>query len=510
MKAQALAIALLALFAWGKSEAAALLRKPNLLYMLCDDLGYGDVRALNPQHGKIATPNIDRLASQGMVFTDAHGGSSVCTPTRYGVLTGRYAWRTHLQKGVLEGFSPPLIAPERLTVAELLRQQGYHTACMGKWHLGMHWTGRGTNVDYTQRLRGGPLDCGFDSFFGISASLDMPPFIWIQGDRTVGAATVTKKWVRPGPAALDFEAREVLPTLARKAAEYIHQQAAVNDGKPFFLYLALTSPHTPIVPTKAWQGKSGLNAYGDFVMETDWAVGEVLEALADTGVADDTLVIFTSDNGCSPQAGVAELERLGHFPSAEFRGYKSDIWEGGHRIPFIVRWPGKVKAGSQNRALVCLTDLMATAADLTGAALPGAAGVDSFSLLPELLGTGKTARGALVNHSINGRFAMRQGPWKLEFCPGSGGWGKPVDAEAAREHLPAVQLYNLDQDVGERTNLEAAQSREVQRLTQELEKVVAQGRSTPGAQQTNDVPVDIRKAGPKTGKLKRGKRATQS
>ena len=242
---------------------------PNIVYVLCDDLGYGDVQCLNPQRGKIATPHIDRLAGQGMAFSDAHSSSAVCTPTRYGILTGRYNWRSRLQTGVLDGFSPPLIAAGRLTVPALLKQHGYVSDCIGKWHLGLTVAGHGKQHDLTQALGDGPLSRGFDSFFGISASLDMPPFAFIESDHFTQAPTATKKWVRSGAAAPDFEAVDVLPTLVRKAGEAIARHSAAKQ--PFFLYLALTSPHTPLVPTKEWQGKSGLGDYGDFVMETDWA-----------------------------------------------------------------------------------------------------------------------------------------------------------------------------------------------------------------------------------------------
>jgi arylsulfatase A len=475
----------------GYTVQAGTTNLPNIVYILCDDLGYGDVHALNPQRGKIPTPQMDRLAKEGIIFTDTHAGSSVCTPSRYGILTGRYSWRTHLQRGVLGGFGKPLIAPDRLTVAELLRRHGYETACIGKWHLGLDWPGRGTNVDYAKPIDRGPVTLGFDYFFGISGSLDMFPFIWIQNDHTVGAATATKTFVHEGPAEPGFEAIDVLPTLTKKSCDYIHEQAVKKSGKPFFLYLPVNSPHAPIIPTKEWLGKSGLGDYGDFVMETDWSVGEVLKALADTGLADNTIVIFTSDNGCSPVAKPEELEVKGHFPSAQFRGYKADIWDGGHRIPFIVRWPGKVKPGSQSDSLLCLTDFMATLADLVNEKLPDNAGEDSFSFLSELTGTGKTARTSAVHHSINGRFAIRDANWKLEFCPGSGGWGKPHDLQAEKKGLPNLQLYDMTADVGEVKNLQGEQTDIVARLTAELEKIVAEGRSTPGSPQKNDVRVDI-------------------
>ena len=306
--------------------------------------------------------------------------------------------------------------------------------------------------------------------------------------------------LREGPAAPDFAAVNVLPELTRKAVDYIGRQAAAaKSGKPFFLYLPLTSPHTPIVPSTEWLGKSGISPYADFVMQTDAAVGELLAALDRAGLTASTLVLFTSDNGCSTAAKVAELEAKGHFPSAEFRGYKADIWDGGHRVPFLARWPGQVQAGSKTGQPACLTDLLATCAGLVGAALPDNAAEDSVNLLPVLTGTAAgPVREAVVHHSIKGKFVIRQGPWKLELCPGSGGWAKPGDQAATKQGLPGIQLYDMAQDVGERRNLAAEKPELVKKLTELLEKYVADGRSTPGPPQKNDVPVDIWKSnGPK-------------
>jgi arylsulfatase A-like enzyme len=465
---------------------------PNIVYILCDDLGYGDVHALNPERGKIPTPNIDRFVTQGMAFTDAHSGSSVCTPTRYGIITGRYSWRTHLQAGVLSGMSEPLIAPDRLTVASLLKHDGYATAAMGKWHLGLAFG----KDKWTDPITDGPVQHGFDSFFGISASLDMPPFAYIDNNHFTQPPTQTKTFKRTGPAAKDFEAVNVVPDLVKKASEYIGSHASdAKTGKPFFLYLALTSPHTPLVPTADWKGKSPLGTYGDFVMETDWAMGEVVKAVDSAGIADNTLIVFTSDNGCAPYIGVKELEAKGHYPSAQFRGYKSDIWDGGHRIPFIARWPARVKADSKSSQIICLTDLMATCADLMGEKLPDTAGEDSVSILPALLGQDKAPlREAVIHHSIQGLFAIRQGNWKLELCGGSGGWESPKEPEAAKKGLPAIQLYNMTDDIGEMRNVESANPMVVARLTKLLEKYVADGRSTAGAPQHNDVKVEIFKS----------------
>ncbi|MEW6305919.1 MAG: arylsulfatase [Verrucomicrobiota bacterium] len=495
--------------------------KPNIIYILCDDLGYGDVKCLNP-NGKIATPNMDRLAAGGMLFTDVHSSSSVCTPTRYGIITGRYNWRSKLQNGVLGGLSPRLIEPGRLTVAALLKQHGYHTAAIGKWHLGMDWVikdGKDVtelsierpdqvwNVDYSQPIKNGPTSVGFDYYFGISASLDMVPYTFIENDRVTKLPTEDRDFplmtgrdtggrCRKGPTAPGFEVEHVLPTLTQKAVDYIGRHAAdAKSGKPFFLYLPLASPHTPIAPTKEWQGKSGLNFYGDFVMQTDAGIGEVLKALDQHGLTRDTLVILTSDNGCSPQAKFEELVPKGHNPSHVFRGHKADVYDGGHRIPFIVRWPAKVKPGLSSQTL-CLTDFMATIADIIGAKLPDNAAEDSVSFLPALLGkANQPLREAVVHHSINGSFVIRQGNWKLALCPGSGGWSGPRPGQNDTSKLPLVQLFDLHNDIGETQNVQDKHPDVVARLTKLLEKYVADGRSTPGKPRQNAVPVDIWKAG---------------
>jgi arylsulfatase A-like enzyme len=510
-------ILLLALF----TSAAMAADRPNIVYILCDDLGYGDVSILNSA-GKIRTPHMDRIAREGMIFSDAHSGSAVCTPTRYGVLTGRYAWRTKLKNGVLGGLSPRLIEPGRLTVAALLKAQGYHTAAIGKWHLGMDWAKKGAggvnalniesreqvfNVDYAAPIANGVNSVGFDYFFGISASLDMVPYTYIENDRVKVLPTEDRDYpmflgraegrVRKGPAAPGFEMEHVLPDFTKQAVEYIGARAAdAKQGKPFFLYLPLASPHTPVAPNKEWQGKSGLNAYGDFVMETDASIGEVLKALDAHGLASNTLFVVTSDNGCSPQAGYPELEGKGHDPSHIFRGHKADIYEGGHRIPFLVRWPGKVAPGRTSAQTVCLTDLMRTVADILRVPVPDTAGEDSVSFLPALLGNDPAPlREATVHHSINGSFAIRQGKWKLAFCPGSGGWTSPRPGQDDASKLPLVQLFDLEADIGETRNLQAEYPEVVARLTQLMEKYAAEGRSTLGAIQPNDGEVDIWRAG---------------
>lgn len=510
---RSLSLAFVVAVVCNSAVAADSAARPNMIFILCDDLGYGDVACLNPQ-GKIATPAMDRLAREGMIFTDAHSGSSVCTPTRYGVMTGRYSWRTKLQSGVLGGLSPRLIEPGRMTAASLLKQQGYHTCCVGKWHLGMDWVvlpGKKVselsiesndqvhNVDYAAKITNGPTSVGFDEYFGISASLDMVPYTYIKDDRVAALPTIDKDFelylgraarkTRYGPTAPDFDAADVLPRLTKEAIDYVSRRAdAANHGTPFFLYLPLASPHTPILPTGDWQGRSNLSFYADFVMQTDQAIGALLEALDRNGLTENTLVILTSDNGCSPSADYPELLAKGHNPSYIFRGHKADVFEGGHRVPYLVRWPGRVKAGSKTDQTVCLADFLATAAEIVGQRLPDGAGEDSYSLLPIFEGRATApVREATIHHTINGSFAVRQGKWKLCLCPGSGGWSVPRPGKDKTDGMPPVQLFDLEADIGETKNLEAEHPEIVERLVKLLEKYVADGRSTPGAKQKNNV-----------------------
>lgn len=502
------------------STATAAESSPNIVFLLCDDMGYGDVRCFNPQ-GKIPTPHMDRLAAEGMIFTDAHSGSAVCSPTRYGVITGRYSWRSRLQRGVLGGLSPRLIEPERGTVASFLKQQGYHTACIGKWHLGMDWVKRPGkdvaelniespdqvwNVDYSQPIANGPNAVGFDYYMGISASLDMVPYTFIENDRVTALPTEDRAFAmmagrspsktRLGPAAPSFDAADVLPKLTESAVDYIEQRASqAAQGKPFFLYVPFASPHTPILPTADWEGKTGLNPYADFVMQNDWAIGQIAAALKTHGLDENTLLIVTSDNGCSPQAKFDELAAKGHHPSAMLRGHKADIYEGGHRVPFIVRWPARVRPGTRSEQLVCLTDLLATAADVLKVELPPDLGEDSVSFLPALQEQAQMGgRESVIHHSINGSFAIREGRWKLVLCPGSGGWSSPRPGRDDTSELPRVQLFDLQSDIGEEQNLQDKHPEVVARLKALLEKQVAEGRSTTGPAQKNTVPVDIWKA----------------
>ena len=501
------------LFAVSRLAPAA--SKPNIIFILCDDLGYGDVKCLNPE-GKIATPHMDRLAAEGMIFTDAHSGSSVCTPTRYGVMTGRYAWRTKLQSGVLGGLSPRLIEQGRLTVPAFLKQNGYHTACVGKWHLGMDWVRSGEvselsiekpeqvkNVDYTQPIANSPTSVGFDTYFGISASLDMVPYCFIENDRVAANPTETMKipmngakggFTREGPGSPGFRGEDVLPTFTQRALKIIGEKAAdAKNGKPFFLYMPLNSPHTPIVPSEKWQGKSGLSLYADFVMETDDAIGQIMAATEQSGIAQNTLIIVTSDNGCSPSADFPLHRSKGHNPSYNMRGHKADIFDGGHRVPFIVRWPAQVKGGQKTPQLTCLTDLMATAADILGQKLPENAGEDSFSFLPALTGQkSDAARPNIIHHSINGSFAIREGSMKLELCADSGGWSDPRPGQAPAGS-PASQLYDLGSDIAEQSNLFTTKPEVAAKLQALLESQIAAGRSTPGAPQKNAFDIVVRK-----------------
>jgi len=460
--------------------------KPNIVFIFMDDMGYGDVKVLNPERCKIPTPHMDAMAKEGMIFTDAHTSSSVCTPSRYSLITGRYNWRTKKQGGVLNGFGKPLIPTSRMTVASLLKKQGYETAMIGKWHIGMTFPkGKGMrNIDWKGTIPDGPHALGFDYFFGISGSLDMSPYIYIENDKFVGEATVLKEPhpKRKGPAHVDFEVINVLDELAEKSVDFIQKQ---SKEKPFFAYLSLPSPHTPIVPTPKWQGKSGLSAYGDFMMQTDDFVGTIIKALDAGGFSENTLLIVSSDNGCSyTQADVPGMEEKGHFPSAQFRGYKSDIWEGGHRVPFIVKWPAKVKPSSTSDAIICLTDFMATSAELVGATLPNNTGEDSVSFLPAMLGKEiKTSRKGIIHHSIKGHFAYREGKWKLVLSKSSGGFKNPKPPKNA----PKGQLYDLEEDPGETKNLFEAKPEIVQRLANQLQAYVDQGRSNEGSKVPNDV-----------------------
>lgn len=476
-----------------KSTEIAEETKPNIIYILADDLGYGDVSSFN-KNSKIQTTNIDQLASEGVMFTDAHTSSSVCTPTRYGILTGRYNWRSTLKKGVLNGYSNALIQPERKTIAGFLKENGYKTAGIGKWHLGWDWNNVEAgkdSINYSKKVKNSPTELGFDYFYGFNGSLDMPPYVWIENDQPTmipTKETVNKGFQvfwRKGPTSDDFVHEEILPHITQKTVQFINENA--NKENPFFVYMPLPAPHTPILPTPEFMGKSGLdNIYGDFVLMVDWVIGEIMKSLEEQGIADNTIIVFTSDNGCSNQADYKQLATKNHDPSYVFRGHKADIFEGGHRVPYIVRWPKKVEAKTSNQ-LVCTTDFFATIADAIDANIEDSFAEDSYSHLSALgIQSTSTKRESIVHHSINGSFAYRKGDYKAIFCPGSGGWSAPRPNSKAIETLPPFQLYNLNNDIGEENNLQGEQSELLEQYRNELSKIVLNGRSTEGIVQKND------------------------
>jgi arylsulfatase A-like enzyme len=466
--------------------------RPNIIYILADDMGYGDVSSLNPD-SKIRTTHIDRVAANGMVFRDAHSSSAVCTPSRYSILTGRYNWRSWLKAGVTFGYSGPVIEEGRTTVGSFLKKHGYKTTCIGKWHLGWDWPKNGsdeTDVDFSRPITNGPTTRGFDSFFGIAASLDMPPYVYLEDDRPTAPPDHTvegdtgKRLMREGPTGPDFEHEDVLPTLTRKAVEFIDEAAA--DEAPFFLYLPLPAPHTPILPTEAFRGKSGINEYGDFCLQVDDVVGQVALALDRNGITDQTILVFTSDNGCSPLVDYEELAGYGHNPSHIYRGHKADIYEGGHRIPLVIQWPERIAPGQSSSDTVCLADLLATCAEVLGTDLADNEGEDSVSMLPVWEGRSldRSLREATVHHSVNGSFSIRKGKWKLEMCAGSGGWSPPRPGVEC-EGLPPIQLYDLASDPGETNNVYDRHPDVVKELENLLTRYVRDGRSTPGSPQEN-------------------------
>jgi arylsulfatase A-like enzyme len=441
-----------------------------------------------------------------MQFTDAHTTSSVCTPTRYALLTGRYNWRSSLKKGVLNGKSKALIPSSRTTAASLLKSKGYETAFIGKWHLGWDWAEKDSTtledrgwssadfdqVDFSKPVTNGPNEIGFDYTYALAASLDMAPYIYVENAKITqvpNRLTIDEgeySWWREGPTSPDFIHEEVTTNFFERSIQYIESHA--NQEKPFFLYLALPSPHTPILPTAEWQGKSGMLPYGDFMMMIDDYMGRINQTLKNAGIDENTLVIFTSDNGCAPAAGFDKLVEMGHFPSANFRGHKADIYEGGHRVPFIAKWPAKIKAGSVSDETISIVDFFATAAAIADYSISDSEGEDSYSLVPlfDVESQPTAFREATVFHSVDGSFAIRKGDWKLILAKGSGGWSFPRPGDPAEADLPEVQLYNLVTDPGETNNLEASESRKVDDLKQTLIRYIKEGRSTPGVPQSND------------------------
>ncbi|MCA9247683.1 MAG: arylsulfatase [Planctomycetales bacterium] len=481
--------------------ACAQARQPNIVFILADDMGFGDVQALNGD-SRIPTPHIDSLARDGMTFTDAHTPSSVCTPTRYGTLTGRYCWRTRLKRGVLGGYSAPLIDADRRTVATMLAANGYVTGAVGKWHLGMNMTSRQGNtvddrwdgdggVDFRKPIADGPTTRGFGYYFGVSASLDMAPYVWIENDHF--ASLPTKQFpgqsfpafARKGPQADDLRFSEALDDLVEKARDFIRANA--QGERPFFLYLPLTGPHKPVAPHERFVGATELGPYGDFVVNVDNAVGRVLSVIDIAGISDETLVFFTSDNGSymyrldqadardhvdDPAQQAFRADR--HRSNGPFRGTKADIWEAGHHVPFFARWHGQIAAGSRCDATICLTDLFATAADLVGAKVADDEAEDSFSIAPLLRGKEmQPPRAPVIHHSAGGMFAIREGQWKLVAGNGSGGRQSPKGKPFARPY----HLYDLTADLGETTNLIDKHADVAKHLEAKLEAIRTGGRS---------------------------------
>lgn len=485
---------LLTLLVTGPVSLLAENKQPNIIFILADDMGYGDVSYLNAD-SKIQTDNLDRMAREGVVFTDAHSSSSVSTPTRYGILTGRYNWRSTLKKSVLDGYSKALIPSDRETMASMLRKQGYTTAGIGKWHLGWDWNNidAGRNkVDFSKPITNGPTTRGFDYYYGFCGSLDMAPYVYIENDmptslpNRVTENKGTYSWWRKGPTGADFVHEDVLPNLINRACNYVKEKASFEQ--PYFLYLPLPAPHTPILPVKEFQGKSGLGDYADFVLMVDAMVGRVLQAVKESGEDENTIVVFTTDNGCSPRARIDELIAKGHNPSFIYRGHKADLFDGGHRVPCIMRWPAGAKPHHIEQT-VCLTDFYATFAAVNDYTLQDTEGEDSYNLMPAIGAKAEISpiREATVHHSIAGQFTIRRGDWKLLLSSSSGGWSAPQPNDStALAYLPSVQLYNMKSDPSEQKNLEAKYPKIVEELRALLVKYVKEGRSTPGKVQKND------------------------
>lgn len=490
------AILLLCMHAQAQQTRRGDKRLPNIVYILADDLGYGDLSVYQPQ-GRIRTPNIDRLAAEGMRFTDAHSPSGVCTPTRYSILTGRYPWRSRLPVGVLKGYSRPLIESDRPTVASLLASRGYTTAVIGKWHLGLGWTPHTQHadslrrplygiteemppaqVDVTGPITEGPNTIGFRYSYVLPASLDMPPYAYVRNHRLTepltGQTTLHKPdtgyagafW-REGRMTPSFDFHRVLPGFFREAEDFIRAQ---TPSTPFFLYLPLPAPHTPWMPVDPWKGRSAAGEYGDFVEQLDASVGRLMATLDSMHMRDNTIVIFTSDNG--PYWRSDYISKYDHRSAGPFRGMKGDAFEGGHRVPFIVRWPGRVAPGSVSAATTTLANLIATVADITGTHDRKFAAEDSYSILPVLTGKDERVKGqpAVVHHSSAGMFALRMGDWKLIDGLGSGGFTVPRFVKQ-QPGGPAVQLFNLRDDPGETKDLAGEHPEKVAELKAMLDRI---------------------------------------
>lgn len=477
---------------------------PNIIFIMADDLGYGDVQSLTPT-SKIPTPNINKLAAQGLSFRNAHASASVCTPSRYSFLTGRYSWRSERKEGVTWVWERPMIDSSRFTIGEMLKEQGYHTACIGKWHLGVDWPttdghpaslkNNGKNVDYEKPIRNGPVNRGFDYYFGQEVP-SFPPHGFIENDRVLIRPT---EWLQPGVAGIPgamtpgWRYEDLMSTLTDKCVQYINDRTKNDAAKPFFLYFAMSAPHTPIAPHEDFQGKTDVGRYGDYIYEMDYHVGRILDVIDSLGISENTLVIFTSDNGGVNEDGlkytsaVGDLvENFGHNSSGNLRGIKSDAWEGGHRIPFIIRWPGHVKENSTSDALISQVDMMATFAAVTGAELADDVAEDSYNMLPLFEGKSKVVRDAVVTQSGEGVLSIQKGDWKLVLCSGGGGkWNKPgglplLDTQAGKPVWKNVQLFNITADMGEEKDVASADAEKVTELMKLLKQYIVNGRSTDG------------------------------
>ena len=492
----------LLLTVFGQAQPISL---PNIVIILTDDYGVGNIQAHFPDN-KLPSPHLDRFSAQSMRFTNAHSGSAVCTPTRYGLLTGRYAWRTRLQEWVLACYEPPLIPRDRLTLPSFLKQHGYATACIGKWHLGWNWPGpqkssmeEDSNVlskrawDYSQPILDGPTTRGFDTYFGTHVP-NFPPFTFIENDRILippsdrlnhdpNDGKSLPRIFDGNPMAPGWRFESILPEITKRAVAYIHEQS--RRDQPFFLYFPMTSPHTPIVPNEAFKGRSGISAVGDFLIETDWSAGQVITALDEAGVAGNSIVIFTSDNGHLPQ-GWNDLVEAGHIPSGPYRGRKADIWEGGHRVPFLIRWPEKIAEGSVSDNLLSLNDLFATIADILGESLPPNVAEDSFSFRETLLGEStQPHRHHIVVHSVGGEFAYIEDGWKMVFR------NQVANRNNSRGKPRLKELYHLSTDIAESDNLIESEPERATELTNALRSVIARGTSRKGPSQANDTEVII-------------------
>lgn len=480
-----------------ESGSEKIQKNPNIIIILADDLGYGDPQVYNTE-SKIPTPNIDKLAKVGMRFTDAHAPSSVCSPTRYGILTGRYAWRTELKKSVLWAWDKPLIAKDRLTFPKMLKVKNYNTACIGKWHLGWRWPsnksdgyindtisigdynlkGRNDlwkNIDFSKPIGGGPIEAGFDYYYGDDVP-NFAPYTFFENNKLTKIPNKIKPkdmYGGPGPMSEGWKLEKVMPEITDRAVKYIMDQA--HKDQPFFLYFALTAPHTPIAPTEKFKGKSEAGLYGDFVHEVDWSVGEIIKALKQTGAFENTLIIFTSDNGSPQRDGVnmggaiGSVKRYGHDPSRPWKGMKADIWEGGHRVPFIASWPGRIQANTVSDQVICLTDIISSVASILEISYLSGDMQDSHDISPILFGNDKPVRESIVHHSIDGTFAIRKGGWKLILGKDSGGFSKSIKTEGIPVDTQG-QLYWLTDDPIEQHNLYDKKHEKVLELTALLNK----------------------------------------